>query len=239
MTNNITLNKFHSREELFAEVSNRCEYHLQQALLDKGKASFIVPGGTTPAPVFSQLSKVSLDWKNITIAQSDERWLAADHLQSNQRLTTKNLLINQAKAAKYIGMKNSHTSALTGELECCEDYKTLASPFSLTMLGMGLDGHIASLFPDSKSIIQALDLNNSNLCVAIDATNCEVAGDYPERMSLSLSAILNSHVILLLVTGDEKLSVIEKAMDSQMSPSLPVSYLFNQDNTPVEIYWCQ
>ena len=238
MKKNITLNKFYSRKEFFSAVAKQCENYLQKSLLETGSASFIVPGGTTPAPVFEQLSNSELDWQNITIAQSDERWLKADHLQSNQRLTTKNLLINQAKSAKYIAMKNSYATAMDGESECCENYKILAAPFSVTMLGMGLDGHIASLFPNSKSIEHGLDLNNSNLCIAIDATGCPVAGDYPERMSLTLSAILNSQVIILLVTGNEKLSVIEQAINNKSSDELPVSYLVNQNKIPVEIYWC-
>jgi len=239
MNKNIQLKKYASFEKLSFAVSIRCEYQLQKVLSQDGKASFIIPGGTTPASVFSKLSQSSLDWKNITIGQSDERWLPSEHSQSNLGLTSKTLLINNAKNANYIAMKNSHTKAISGEAECNKAYEKLARPFSLTMLGMGTDGHIASLFPNSKTIEQAMDKNNSDLCIAIDATDCQVAGDYPERMSLTLSAILNSQLIILLITGEEKLSVIEQAMKNNQPEILPVSALVNQKNTPVEIYWCQ
>ena len=235
--NNIQINKYGTRDKLFSAVADRCQAQLQLVLEQNGEASFIIPGGTTPGPIFAQLAISSLDWKSITIAQSDERWLSAEHAQSNQGLTTRTLLIENAKNARYIGMKNPHTSALEGEADCNKVYQKLVSPYSLTMLGMGLDGHIASLFPNSKTINQALDLNNSNQCIAIDATGSEVAGDYPERMSLTLAAILNSELIILLITGEEKLNVIELAMQQHDPKRLPVSALLNQSNTPIAIYW--
>ncbi len=236
---NIQIHKYKNRDALFSAVAVRCQQQLQLTLEQKGQASFIIPGGTTPAPAFAQLAKSSLDWKNISIAQSDERWVPAEHRQSNQGLTARSLLIDNAKQANYVAMKNSHTSAIDGEAECSRNYKKLASPFSLTMLGMGLDGHIASLFPDSKPIDQALDLDNPNLCIAIDGTGCPVAGDYPERMSLTLAAILKSDLILLLLTGDEKLKVIDSAKQKNDPKVLPVSALLNQVDTPVEIFWAE
>lgn len=235
--NKLEINKFDSREELFTAVAERCEKQLQQVISKNNKASFIIPGGTTPAPAFAQLAKSSLNWDKITVAQSDERWVAADHPQSNQGLTATTLLIENAKNTKYIAMKNTHTTVKAGESECDEHYKTLAQPYSLMMLGMGLDGHVASLFPGSKNIDQALDLNNTNQCIAIDATGCEVAGDYPERMSLTLAAILNSRLIILLLTGEEKLKVIDRAQANNNPKILPVSALLNQNKTPVAIYW--
>ncbi len=235
---NIQINKFDSREELFSAVANACRSQLEKVLKEKNKASFIIPGGTTPAPSFAQLAIADIDWKNITIGQSDERWVDADHEQSNQGLTQKTLLIDNAKSAKYVAMKNSAPDPFAGESQCNSDYAAIA-PFSVTMLGMGLDGHIASLFPNSKTIDQALSLNNENTCIAIDAEGCKVAGDFPHRMSLTLSAIVKSELIILLVTGSEKLSVIEKAMITNDPKVLPVSGILNQQKTAVKIFWAE
>lgn len=234
---NVKINRFMTREELFSRVAERCQSQLQAAISKNAKASFIIPGGTTPAPAFAQLAKSSLDWEKITVAQSDERWLPADHSQSNQGLTSRTLLVDNAKKAAYIAMKNSHEKAIDGEKECSENYQKLAFPFSVTMLGMGLDGHIASLFPNSNPIKQGLDLNNKNLCIAIDGSGCKVAGEYPERMSLTLSAILNSGLILLLLTGEKKMAVIDKALQTNEPQKLPVSAILHQATTPVEIFW--
>lgn len=234
---NIQIHKYENRDRLFSAVADRCQQQLQFALEKNNEASFIIPGGTTPGPAFAQLAKSSLDWEKISIAQSDERWLSKDHLQSNQGLTSRTLLIDNAKKANYVAMKNFHDNAIDGESQCNIDYLKLASPFSLTMLGMGLDGHVASLFPNSKPIRQALDLQDSNLCIAIDGSGCPVAGDYPERMSLTLAAILNSDLIILLLTGDEKLKVIDLAEKENQPEKYPVSALLNQTDTPVEIFW--
>lgn len=237
--NNITIVKHQDKAELFSETAKRCQEQLAQSLVKNGKASFVIPGGTTPGPAFEQLSKAKLDWKNITVAQSDERWVEADHAQSNQRLTEQSLLINQAKQAQYIGMKNTHSTAILGEAQCDSDYKAMPNPFSLTMLGMGLDGHIASLFPKKEIIESALTKNKEKLCMAIDATGCEVAGDYPERMSLTFSGILNSELVLLLMIGKPKFDVINLALDNIDPLKFPISELLKQNKTPIEIHWCE
>jgi len=237
MNSNVQLEQFESRKDLYIAVTSRCESHFNKTLQENKRASFIVPGGTTPAPVFKNLSRSTLDWKNISVALSDERWLTADHLQSNQKLIAETLLINNAKSAQFVAMKNTSHTALEGLQECCNDYKSLVQPFSLTMLGMGGDGHIASLFPDCKEIGKALDLNNKELCTSIDASGCPVAGDFPERMSLTLSAIINSQLIILLVTGEKKLDVINAAIEKYQPTVYPVSALLHQQNAPVEIYW--
>lgn len=239
--NNITINNYENKTELFFAVAQRCEEKLKQTLNDKNShhaASFIIPGGTTPAPAFEQLSKSDLNWSKVTIAQSDERWICADLEHSNQYLTKKTLLINNAKKAHYIAMKNNSSTASEGQNLCNNQYQKLVTPFSLTMLGMGLDGHIASLFPNSKTISDALDINNNDLCIAIDGSGCPVAGDYPERMSLTLAAILKSELIILLITGNEKMKVINKAMEKNKPHLLPVSGLLHQTKTAIEIFYC-
>jgi len=236
---NIETKKFSTRDKLFSAVAKRCEEQLKTSTEKNGQASFIIPGGTTPAPAFKKLANSNLDWKNITIAQSDERWVEPVHPQSNQGLTAKTLLIDNASVAGYIAMKNTALSTNEGLAECNQAYHELGSPFSLTMLGMGLDGHIASLFPGSKEIAQGLDLSNKNPCIAIDAHGCEVAGDYPNRMSLTMAAILKSELIILLLTGKEKLDVIQSAQTNNQPLEQPVAAILNQTQTPVEIYWAE
>ncbi len=235
----LIINKFEDKQSVFKAIAEKIQNVLQQELAENSVASFIVPGGTTPAPAFELLSKSDLDWSKITIAQSDERWLDASHEQSNERLTRENLLINNAKLANYVSMKNEANSIEQGESICNRDYQKIANPFTVCMVGMGLDGHIASLFPGSNNIETALKLNSKDLCIAIDATGCPVAGDYPKRMSLRLSSILNSKIILLLVTGKEKLELIEDQIGKEPQTHSPVSYILNQSTTPVEIFCCE
>jgi len=236
---NIKLNKYTNRAQLFEAVADTCEKQLAKTIENNDEASFVIPGGTTPAPAFKLLANSNLEWKKITIAQSDERWVEADHSHSNQRLTTENLLIDNASTANYLAMKNSAESCNQGEDYCDQAYKKMPSPFSVTMLGMGLDGHFASLFPGSKEIEEAMNPANKKLCMSIDATGCQVAGDYPHRMTLTLAGILNSQLIILLITGKEKLTVIQQAQQSNKPLKQPVAALLNQTETPVEIFWAE
>ena len=237
INNQLAIKQFESHDELFQSVALDIESHLRYSLTKYGAASFIIPGGTTPGPAFQSLSNAELDWGNITIAQSDERWLDSSHEQSNQKLTELSLLINRAAKANYVAMKNSSASSKIGLTQCNRDYQSMLTPFSVTMLGMGLDGHFASLFPNSNHIKKGLDPNNLDLCIDIDASGCPVAGDYTERMSLTLTGILNSQIIILLITGQEKLRLIQNKLNTKPDLNCPISYLLNQTTNPVSIYW--
>lgn len=82
-------------------------------------------------------------------------------------------------------------------------------------------------------------MDNKDLCTSIDATGCSVAGDYPKRISLTLSAILNSGTILLLITGKEKLDIVENAINRSPRNELPVSHILNQSTTDVQVFWSE
>ncbi|PHS13828.1 MAG: hypothetical protein COA86_16790 [Kangiella sp.] len=136
------INKFKNRDLLFSAIAKTIHQKLSHAIDKSKSASFIVPGGTTPAPAFKLLSKSNLDWKKVSIAQSDERWLEATHKQSNERLTRENLLINNAKFSNYISMKNHAMNIEDGKQICENAYSAIPNPFTVCMLGMALDGLI-------------------------------------------------------------------------------------------------
>ncbi len=227
------------REELYQSVANKCASQLEQAISNHGDASIIVPGGTTPAPVFELLSSMSLDWKNITITPSDERWIDVSHSQSNENLIMKSLKINKAQVARLVGLKSAAETNIEGELETEQALQNLTFPTAVTVLGMGLDGHVASLFPNCPQIDDALDLAQIKMAMAINAEGCDVAGEYTQRISLTMATLLNSQLIIILITGNDKLDVIRKAGKENVKPVIPVSVLLAQKLTPVEIYWAK
>lgn len=228
-----------TREELFTKVANKCASRLTRGVEKQGRASFVVPGGTTPAPMFSKLSQMSLDWHNILVAPSDERWLDTSHAQSNQRLIEESLLINNATKARLMPLKTDAETPALGEAVAEQNISELEQPFDVCLVGMGNDGHFASLFPGTPQLAEALDPENPKKCIGIDATGCPVAGENTQRMSLTLSAILNSKLIILLITGEEKLKVVKQAMDTLAPFDQPISALFHQNQTPIEIYWAE
>ena len=225
------------RETLFSKVANRCALQLTRGVEKQGRASFIVPGGSTPGPVFEKLSNMSMMWHNILVAPSDERWLATDHPQSNQNLIQRTLLVNHAEKARLMPLKSDAESPVSGEEIAEKNISELEQPFDVTMVGMGSDGHFASLFPGSAQLDEALDPQLKKKCIGIDATGCPVAGEYTQRISLTLSAVLNSKLVVILVTGQEKLNVIRRAVEDNCPSDKPIAALLNQTTTPVEIYW--
>ena len=116
--------------------SARIHSILSNAIKNKGSASFIASGGSSPVPIFKDLSTSNLDWANIEVTLVDDRFVNKSHVDSNEKLLNENLLVNKASNASFISLKSDPS----------EVYK-INQPFDLMLLGMGEDAHFASLFP--------------------------------------------------------------------------------------------
>lgn len=228
---------FSDQDSLFSALLNDCVAILATATAQGRQASMLVSGGSTPAPLYRQLSQQLLAWQQITIALVDERWVDSDHAGSNQAFISDNLLQQQAAAAQFIAMKTADKTAQLGKLVCEQHYQQLSRPFDLTILGMGLDGHTASLFPFADGIEAALDPNRKELVAAITAKPSKVTGELIERISLTLYGLLQSRQLHLLITGEEKLAVYQEALASDNVNLTPISAVLSQIAVPVHVYW--
>ncbi|MFL0809735.1 MAG: 6-phosphogluconolactonase [Agarilytica sp.] len=228
---------FAQKEDLFCTLNKHCMRILHHDVELRGRASLLVSGGSTPAPLYQQLSQQALDWKHIDIALVDERWVAPGDKGSNQTFIENTLLKNEAVSAKFIPMKNSAPTAKAGEAKCNKAYQMIHFPFDLCILGMGPDGHTASLFPHAENLHYALDDNTQSICTHIHAKQSEVTGELTERMSLSLNAIKSCNNIILLMTGEEKLSVYKQALSNSDFNTMPISALLQDTNSHIAVYW--
>lgn len=226
---------FKESESLINELYKVFVKSIEEEINVQGKATLLLSGGSTPGPLYQQLSTATLDWNKVDIALVDERWVDSEHLASNERLLRENLLINRAKNANFTGMKNPHTSSVAGSAECNKSYSELSSPYTLCLLGMGPDGHTASLFPKAKGLIEALHI--SQYCTAINARPSATTGDYVERMTMTPWSIMQSKKIILLFTGKEKWSVFTQAQYSASPEDLPLSIFLQQDKVDIDVYW--
>lgn len=223
--------KYADRESMIEDLYQVFVKDLQQ----QSPATLLLSGGSTPGPLYRKLSGAKLDWANISIALVDERWVDTAHVASNERLLRAALLINDATQANFVGMKNEHQSPFDGQAGCNARYASLPRPYGICLLGMGPDGHTASLFPGAEGLEAAID--SKQYCAAIRARPSEVTGEYIERMTMTPWSILQSCRLILLFTGAEKWDVYQQARQSSASTALPISLFIHQDSALLEVYW--
>ncbi len=197
-----------------------------------GQATLAVSGGKTPLPLFAELRHREIPWSKITITLVDERWVDPAHEDSNERLVRTSLLTQHAAAANFIPMKNQAATARQGEETCARKLAAVPLPHSVLLLGMGNDGHTASIFPGAERLNLALGNNPKLRCLAITPPAAP-----HERMTLSLAAILNSRHIFLYIQGEQKLKTLQQALLNGPEEHMPIRAVLNNPKTPVTVYW--
>ncbi len=230
---NITENKFESRNSLLKALGCDIMQILSNALMERDYASMLLSAGTTPGPLYEALSKEDIDWSKVWLAPTDERWVELDHKDSNEKFITNTLLKNKAKNAHYMSLKSSAETPQLGQKQCRQNIENLPKPYDIVLLGMGEDGHVASLFPQLPDTMDALAPNNDQLCHAIDRPNGQTA-----RMTMTLNNLLTSKRVYLFFYGAKKLAIYEAAK-KQRQDQLPVSYILHQNNVPISLYWTE
>jgi len=205
---------------------------LAEALAGPGARSFVATGGTTPGPTYDRLSRRDLDWSRLTVTLSDERWVDPSAPESNEGLVRRRLLTGHAARAGFLALKGDGATP-EADAAAAESGLEALAPFAAVLLGMGSDGHIASLFPGAPGLEAALDPQGANWCVGVDQ-----AGLDPRvpRISLTARALLSSALVLILITGKEKRRVVERvAADLRFVP--PVATMLRQTRVPVRVFW--
>lgn len=221
---------FDSREAASAEAAGHIARALAHRLDAQGAASVVVSGGSSPAGVFAELAKTALPWSDVHVILSDERWVPPDHADSNERLVRDTLLTGEAQDATLLPLYSAGTSIEARCAELDEELRLAPFPFACALLGMGEDGHFASLFPDADNLAEGLNGDSRRLCIPVRTA----ASEHP-RLSLTLSALSRSDEILLLIFGDRKREIYETA--KQDANGFPVSHLLRQKRAPVHLYW--
>lgn len=223
---------FSSGEELAKKLADEVARSLAEAITKRNRASLVVSGGSTPKPLFNHLSQKKIDWQKVTVSLADERWVETSDPASNEYLARSLLLQNEAADATLIGLKNEASSPYEGERQCSEHIKAIGAPVDMVILGMGDDGHTASLFPHAERLPEAVDMGSQRKCIAITPPEAPL-----ERMTLTLSALLDSREIIVHITGQDKREVLDKAMAEGPAEDMPIRYILQQKQTPVRIFW--
>ncbi len=221
---------FKTREEASVAAAHAIATRVGARLDAQSGASLVVSGGTTPARCFEELAAMPLDWHRTHIVLSDERWVPPDDEASNERLVRDALLKGPALPARLMPVFSMTKGIAARCDEIDQQIRVGPFPFACVLLGMGEDGHFASLFPDAENLEQGLDVNGEQLCIPVTTE----ASPHP-RVSLTLAALARSDAIVLLMFGDGKREVYEQAKGK--ASKLPVAHLLKQKKAPVHVYW--
>ena len=212
-------------------VADKIADQLTEGIAQRNVASLIVAGGTTPQPIFDRLNAMPLNWSRVQVGLTDERWIAPTHSDSNESLVRRTLLRGPAnKAVQFHSLYNGAKRPSAGLKAAEATMAIMARPFDAVLLGMGTDGHFASLFPGIPQLAAGLDPSNPATCLAIDAPQ----SGYP-RMSLTLSALLNAKLILIAIAGRPKRTVAAQALAGKAMT--PIAALLAARKDDLEILW--
>ncbi len=227
------INEFEQRHLLDEALADKVAAILSSAVKQKGKASIAVSGGSTPKGFFSALSKKRLPWAQITITLADERWVDIDSNDSNTKLVHENLLQNEAVNAKFFHLKQGSelTTETLSDLNVAVTQQLL--PLDVLILGMGEDGHTASLFPCSDEISECFSPESTPLLKVVPKTAPH------QRITFSFAALAQSKNTILHISGSSKKQVLAKAIAEQDIKEMPIRAFLHADNINTQVYWAE
>src|SRR5580658_8125302 len=186
-------------DTLSRDLAAQIAANLNAGIAARGLASLVVSGGRSPIKFFEYLRAQAVEWKRVCVALADERWVEPSDSNSNERLVRDVLLKDRAAGARFLGLKNAAPTPDLGAVSAWETFARVPRPFDAVVLGMGDDGHTASLFPRSPNLPSALNPAAVAGCVGMWSP----VPPHP-RLSLNLSALLDSRRVVLLIAGDSK-----------------------------------
>ncbi len=212
---------FHAHESRAAQAAALAALvtdDLDAAMRSHGEAHLVVPGGSTPVGFFDVLAQRDIAWWRVHVSLSDDRQVPADHEASNVGLLRAHLLQHKAAAAIFDDLPSA-----------------IGHVPDVLVLGMGEDGHTASLFPGAPELPEALNAASTKLLVEIVPDPLPPHAPFP-RISLTLAAMLRARQIYVLIHGRTKQAVYEEACTAAPLV-MPIAAILQQTRVPVSVHW--
>jgi 6-phosphogluconolactonase len=231
-TNKMNIKKYELASDLNIDFANEIAAKLTQGIAENGRASLLVSGGSTPRPLFAVLSDLDIEWQNVDISLVDDRWVDADDDASNEKMVKEALLINKASSAQFFGLKTPQTDAFAAVEEVKKNLADIQTPFDVVILGMGEDGHTASIFPCCEQLDEGL--NTTEVLLATQPTTAP-----HQRMTFSKTALLNSKQLYLHLVGANKETVLEKVLEGTNEKEAPIRAFLQQRDVPITIMFAK
>jgi 6-phosphogluconolactonase len=223
---------FETLDSLSTTLAALIAAQLRAALEARPAASLVVAGGRTPAGILARLSNETLAWDRVFVTLTDERWVGADDPASNAEMLQKTLLVGTAARARFVPLYTGAPTPDEATGSVSAGLATLPRPFDIMVLGMGDDGHTASLFPGADNLGAALAPKNGQLCIAIRAP-----GAPQPRITLTLPTLLDARSLFVLFTGPSKRRTYELACKSGPIEDMPIRGVLRHAPVPVDVLY--
>ena len=217
---------FENKKDLESSLLLKISTCISDAIKKYGDARFLLSGGSTPMNLYSLLSEETIEWEKVKIGLVDERFVPIENLFNNETQIKNNLLKNSAKFATIFGMVYNYENEMLNLKMVNQQYKIFFERIDFTILGMGEDGHTASLFPGDKESEELMNTSN----IGIFSTK---SPSFPyNRITCSKELIAKSNYIALFINGETKFNVLKNSIETQV----PISY-FVKNSKNMEIYY--
>lgn len=220
-------------DELAEAVAGDVGFIIESALDARGQALIALPGGKTPAPIYEKLAAMPIKWKHVTIIPTDDRLVAVDNPLSNAAMLAKAFMPKGARVLPIASENKDHKAAGNAADARLQD---LHWPPDLVWLGVGGDGHTASIFtgPDLDDALNAPKARR-----AVGVLPDPLPAEAPvARVTLTRNSILSARTLMIVLTGDDKKVMLERAIKDGPLSSLPVGRVLADAEQPIDIHWC-
>lgn len=217
-------------EELAHRLAKDVAQRLERAIDERSFAILVVSGGSTPKPFFRYLSQLKISWEKVLVTLADERCVDPTNDASNAKLVSENLLQNAASTAQFIPLFGGDD---TGSIAAKNISTRLTglSTYDVVILGMGDDGHTASIFPKASNRAQALDTKQTESALLVDPVTVK-----PLRITQTARRLLDSHFLAVHITGKAKALVLKRIIANPDPEQWPISRFIEQAQVPAKIY---
>lgn len=221
--------KFKTKDDLENQLVKETVAKITELQDSKKNLFLLFSGGSTPKLFLQKLAKSDISWNSITVSLADERLVDEMSEHSNKKFLYDNL-INRIDSEKpqFLSLVLEPNNELENIKQVRQDKKLFQEP-DISFLGMGTDGHFASLFPNDNNSSQGLKENNSDIIL-----NTMAPVSPKKRISYSLNHLIKSKYLFLFCTGHNKLNILNQ---TPLDNKLPIHDLLQQGKKSISIYW--
>lgn len=214
-------------------VAARVDELVDEALAARGRAVLALPGGKSPAPIFERLRRHRRDWSHVTLLPTDDRIVPTDHRLSNAAFLKGHFGDTSARFVPLV--TGAHASCRDAGEQADAALHQVDWPPDLVWLGVGTDGHAASIF-EGPDFEEAVDSRSRRRALGVRPEPLPPEAPVA-RVTLTCGAIRSARNLLLTLSGDAKRRVVEGALADGARPSSPIAHVLAHSRTPTEIHW--